>query len=193
MLIYPDNLLGLTLDRTKTPQFSTNIQKSVSGYEVRTPLMAYPLWSFTLKYEFLRDEEATNELKTLAGFYLLCKGSYETFYFKDPFDYTVTNQVFAVADGTTKDYQLVRPYGNYIELIQAPKNFTIYKNGVSTVEYVEKNGVISFTLAPASGTQLSWSGEFYYPCRFLEDKVDFTQFMYNLWDAKKISFTSVKL
>lgn len=192
MLIFPE-LAGLTLDRTKTPQFSTNIKRAVSGYEVRTPLMAYPLWDFALKYEFLRTDVNNNELRTLAGFYLQCKGSYETFYFKDPFDYTVTNQTFGVGTGSAKDFQLIRSYGGFIDIIQAPLNYTINIDGTPTTDFTINNGLISFTTAPASGAVLSWSGEFYYPCRFLEDKMDFSQFMYNIWEAKKVSFTSVKL
>lgn len=193
MLIYPDNLAGLTLDRTKTPQFSTNIKKSVSGYEVRTPLMAYPLWNFSLKYEFLRTESNGNELKTLAGFYLQCKGSYETFYFKDPYDHTVTSQIFGTGNGTSKSFQLIRYYGGFIDIIQAPLNYTINIDGEPTTDFTIENGVIIFTTAPASGAVLSWSGEFYFPCRFINDKMDFNQFMYNLWEAKKVEFVSVKL
>lgn len=193
MLIFPDNLAGLTLDRTKTPQFSTNIKKSVSGYEVRTPSMAYPLWNFSLKYEFLRTDTAISELKTLAGFYLQCKGSYETFYFKDLYDYAVTNQNFGVGNGTSKSFQLIRDYGGFIDIIQAPLNYTINIDGTPTTDFTIENGVITFTTAPTTGAVLSWSGEFYFPCRFINDKMDFNQFMYNLWEAKKVDFVSVKL
>jgi len=193
MLIYPDSLLGLTLDRTKTPQFSTNIKKSVSGYEVRTPLMAYPLWKFALKYDFLRTDANNNELKTLVGFYLQCKGSSETFYFKDPYDYTVENQVIGVGNGINKNFQIIRNYGGFIDLIQSPTNYSIFVNGIETTAFTEENGVVIFNSAPSSGSTITFSGEFYYPCRFTEDKVDFTQFMYNLWDAKKVEFVSVKL
>lgn len=193
MLIFPDNLAGLTLDRTKTPQFSTNIKKSVNGYEVRTPSMAYPLWNFSLKYEFLRTDTAISELKTLAGFFLQCKGSYETFYFKDPYDYAVTSQTFGVGNGTSKSFQLIRSYGGFVDIIQAPLNYTININGEPTTAFTIENGVITFTTAPASGAVLSWSGEFYFPCRFINDKMDFNQFMYNLWEAKKVEFVSVKL
>lgn len=192
MLIYP-SLIGLSFDRSKTPTFKTNIKRAVSGYEVRTPLMTYPIWEFSLKYEFLRTDATINELKELAGFYLQCKGSAETFYFIDPYDFEVTNQTIGLGNGTTKSFQMIRDFGGFIDLIQAPINYTIYINGVSTTAYTISKGIITFNTAPTVGAKISWSGKFYFPCRFKADELEFNNFMLNLWEAKKVEFVSVKL
>lgn len=49
-------------------------------------------------------------------------------------------------------------------------------------------GIITFTVAPLSGAGLTWSGSFYYRCRFLTDAQDFVEFMHNLYETRKLSF-----
>lgn len=194
MLIYPA-LTGLSFGSTKSPEFNTIIKQSLSGYEARTALRVYPIWSFQLSYEFLRTDAAIDELKALVGFYMQHKGSLLTFLYKDPYDYTVTNQAFGVGNGSSKNFQLVRDFGGFVDLIQAPNTSTlvIKINGVTTTAYTITNGVIIFTTAPANGAVLTWSGEFYFPCRFADDKLDTVNFMKNLWEAKKVNLMSVKL
>ena len=192
MLVYPE-LIGLSFGSTKTPEFKTNIKQSVSGYEARATLRAYPLWHFQLSYEFLRTDPTINELKTLVGFFLQCKGGYTTFLYKDPYDYTVSTQTFGVGDGTSTKFQLIRDFGGFVDIVQAPNNFTIYIDGVSTTAFTQNNGLITFNTPPSSGAVLTWSGEFYFPCRFKDDAVDVTNFMLNLWEAKKVNLVSVKL
>jgi hypothetical protein len=53
--------------------------------------------------------------------------------------------------------------------------------------------LVTFTSAPASTVPLLWSGSFYYRCRFDADSLDFGEFMYRLWDLKKLTLTQVKL
>jgi hypothetical protein len=47
-------------------------------------------------------------------------------------------------------------------------------------------------LPPAAGHTLTWSGQFYFRCRFDHDEAEFEQFMSNFWSANRIEFTSVK-
>lgn len=194
MQIYPI-LAGLSFGSTKSPEFNTIIKQSLSGYETRTSLRAYPRWLFQLSYEFLRTDATIDELKTLVGFYMQCKGGLTTFLYKDPYDYTVTNQTFGVGNGTLKVFQLIRDFGGFIDLIQAVNTslLVIKINGVTTTAYTIANGIITFTTAPANGAVLTWSGDFYFPCRFEDDKLDTINFMKNLWEAKKVNLMSVKL
>lgn len=52
-------------------------------------------------------------------------------------------------------------------------------------------------VTPAStlpnGVQWLWTGSFYYRCRFDADSFDFSEFMNQWWELKKISFQQVKL
>lgn len=192
MIVFPA-LAGLKYGSKKTPAFKTQIKQSVNGYENRAALMAYPLWHFSLAFEFLRDDSTFNELKTLAGFYLQNKGAYDTWLFTDPTDNTVADQAFGVGDGSSTAYQLVRDIGGFTDIVQAPNSITVYIDGVSTTAYTQSNGLITFNSAPANGAILRWSGTFYFPCRFKDDQMDFENFMYQLWEAKKVEFQSVKL
>jgi Conserved hypothetical protein 2217 (DUF2460) len=54
-------------------------------------------------------------------------------------------------------------------------------------------GIVTTTNTFTPGLQLLWSGSFYYRCRFDEDEVVWSKFMYSHWQVKKLGFTSVKL
>jgi len=192
-LIFPQTI-GLKIERTKTPEWKTITHRAASGKETRTSLMSYPLWNFALSYEFLRDDIATNEFKSLAGFYNNMKGGYDTFLYLDPYDNVVTAQNFAVGTGSALAFQLVRDIGTFIEPVTNLNGTpSIYKNGVlQTSGYTISNGIVTFSVAPASGAVLSWTGSFYYRCRFKSDTIDFKQFMYDLWESSKVEFVSVK-
>lgn len=192
MLVFP-SLIGLKYDRKKSPAFSTQIKQSINGYEARTANMAFPIWKFDLQFEFLRENATQNELKVLAGFYLQVKGAFDTWLYSDPSDNTVTSQVIGVGDGSTKEFQLIRSYGGFVDIVQAPNEITVTVNGVTTTAYTEDKGVIKFNTAPAAGASIAYSGTFYFPCRFEEDNMEFNNFMYQLWEAKKVAFRSVKL
>ena len=52
---------------------------------------------------------------------------------------------------------------------------------------------VAFASAPASGVAVSWSGAYGWPCRFDEDSAQLSNFMFNFWELKKISFETVKV
>lgn len=66
-------------------------------------------------------------------------------------------------------------------------------SALSTSGSVNTFQQVVFGSAPANNVQLLWSGSFFYRVRFSEDKMDFAQFMSNLWEAKKIAFEQVIL
>jgi uncharacterized protein (TIGR02217 family) len=189
---------GLKMERTKTPEWKTAIHQSVNGKESRAAFMSYPLWNFQLSYEVLRSDMAYNEINQLISFFNERQGSYDTFLYNDPYDNAVTNQVFGVGNGSALSFQLVRNQYNYIEPIQNVQGTpTIKKNGTTLIvasDYtISSIGVVTFTVAPLLGDVLTWTGQFYFRVRFTEDTQDYDQFMYNLWEMKKISLRSIKL
>jgi hypothetical protein len=58
---------------------------------------------------------------------------------------------------------------------------------------VGSTGIVAFASAPASGAFLSWTGSYYYRLRFLDDSVDFEEFMYQFWQCRSVRFESVIL
>ena len=187
---------GLGWSVIKTPKWKTVTQEAASGKEVRVALMSYPLWEFTLTFSVLRGAYGYSEMQDLAGFFLARQGMFDTWLFDDPTDDTVTLGSFGAGDGTTTAFQLTRSMGGFAEPVQnlngAP---LIYANGtlVSSSAYtVGSTGIVTFATAPAAGVALTWSGTFYFRCRFLQDTAEFDQFAAQLWALKKLNFVSVK-
>lgn len=191
--IFPE-LPGLGWSVIKRPQWSTIVQKSVSGKEVRAALYSYPTWQFTLSYEVLRAD-ALAELQTLVGFFNAQQGSYAPFLFNDATDNAVTDQVFGYGDGVQTKFQLARQIAGLenIEPIFATNGVpTIKLNGTLAGGWTATDGLITFASPPAAGSTLTWTGGFYYRVRFKEDAADFENFMYRLWKLSRLELVSVK-
>lgn len=188
-------LSGLSFPVEKTPNWSTKIQTSISGKETRLGLWSYPVWQFSIGYDFLRSDAVNQELQTLIGFFNARQGAYDSWLFLDPDDCTATNAAFATGDGTTRVFQLARSYGGWLEPVRAVVSVTsVQINGSSTSAYTidPYSGVITFTAAPSVGAALTWSGTFYWRCRFMDDQQTVAKFMKDLWENKSVKFTSLK-
>ena len=183
-------LPGIQWGVQKSPQFNTAIHRAVSGYEIRAARMQYPLWTFTLSYEFLRDG-AYAELKTLLGFFLQRMGSFSAFCYSDPSDNTVVNQAFATGDGVTSSFALTRAYGGFVEPVQnlnGTPQIVVGGTPLAPTDFSILDGVVMLATPPAAGALLTWTGSFFYRVRFVNDHADFNQFMFELYELKQISF-----
>jgi uncharacterized protein (TIGR02217 family) len=188
-------LPGLSWSVGKAPSWSTRIQKAVSGRELRAAYYSLPIWTFTLAYEVLRAN-ALQELQQLVGFFNARQGSFDSFLYSDPSDNVASQAAFGVGDGVRTKFQLTRPYGGFVEPVAALQAApAIFINGAQqqagfTADM--NSGTVTFTAAPAGGAALSWSGSFYYRCRFVRDSIEFDNFMKDLWQAKKVELITVK-
>jgi hypothetical protein len=54
-------------------------------------------------------------------------------------------------------------------------------------------GVVTIAPAPAPGAALSWTGAYLWLCRFDEDSLEFSNFLYLFWELKKCGFTTIRL
>jgi uncharacterized protein (TIGR02217 family) len=182
----------------KTPTFSTLVQRSTSGKELRAALMSYPQWEFEMSYELLRDDVANNELKNMMSFFLARQGSFDNFNYLDPDDNTVTTQIFGAGDGVTTTFQLARTFnGAFTEpvfrTVSAPSIFDNASLRTVVTHYnINAEGLVTFVTAPAAGHVLTWTGQFYFRVRFKDDANDFEQFMQHIWQLKSIKFCSDK-
>lgn len=190
--IYPE-LPGVTPEVAFTPTFSTKIQTAVSGKEYRVSLMANPTYDIQLNYEFLRGN-SKQEMQTLIGFYLARKGSYDSFLFRNVDDCAVTDQVIAIGDGTTVNFQLLRGFGpEFTEPVQNVDVLTNVKVGgvlkTLTTDYtVSSTGMLTFTVAPGV-LPVTWTGSYFYRARFTADTQEFDKFMNQLWSASQVDLT----
>lgn len=177
---------GLAWGVVKAPQFTTRIQRAASGREWRASLTAYPVYTFRLSFEFLR----ASEFQQLLGFMLARRGAWDSFLFTDPDDNTVTDYRIGTGDGNRTQFQLLRPCGGFIEPVENVNILSAVKaGGVARVAgsgySVTPTGIVVFNPAPAAGQAVTWSGSYYYRCRFKDDALDFSQFMEQLWELKR--------
>ena len=211
--IFP-SLPGLGWSVTKTPRFASRVQKAVAGRELIILDQPYPKWDFTLTFPFLRDGNDVrqsgglgvgfNELRQLMGLFAAMPGQAGRFLFQDPSDDTVVGTVsptgtMNAGDGVTTQFQLYRQLlagtGQLVEpVIGQPTVTHAYVNGVDPGGWtVSTTGTLTWGSAPALGAVLTWSGSFYFLCRFSADSMDFENFMFQLWSAKEVKFESVLL
>lgn len=189
-------LKGLIFPVTKTPIWSTKIQTATSGKETRLAFWSYPIWKYSIGFDILQSN-AVGDLQTLAGFYLARQGSYDSFLFTDPDDNAVTALQFGTGNGVTTSFQLLRTLGGYAEPVQALNGAaSIFNAGalqtVTTNYTISATGLVTFVTAPLAGNVLTWTGSFYWRCRFLSDSIDLNKFMKDLWELQNLSFQSVK-
>jgi uncharacterized protein (TIGR02217 family) len=183
-------LPGLGWSVIKTPKWSTKIQQAVSGKELRSAWFSAPKYNFKLTYEILRGDSVNLELQTLLGFFNARQGSFDSFLYVDPNDNSVTAQSIGIGNGTQTVFALVRSFGGNVEPVMNINAIGgIYLNGAATSAYtVDGYGNVTFATAPASGVAITWTGTYYYRCRFVKDTSDFDNFMYQLWQLKELEF-----
>ena len=191
-------LPGLSWESKKTPEFRTSIQTTSSGREQRGAFRAYPVWRFTLLFDWLRAGNPRYEYETLQGFILGRRGSFESFLFLDPTDSICTDMPFGVGDGVQTAFQLTRAFGfhgsfAFTEPVENIKTLTVIRvNSVALSapgDYaISATGLVTFTAPPAVGEVITWSGAFYFRCRFGEDTADFARTLPNLWELRELTF-----
>ncbi|SDR38490.1 TIGR02217 family protein [Pseudomonas grimontii] len=187
-------LPGQTLLSKKAPEWSTGVQKTVSGRRRTTAYYPAPLWSFKLSYNVLRKRPGLDEWSTLIEFFNQRKGQFGEFLFFDRSDHLVTLQRFGTGDGTTQTFQLSREIGNWVEPVYGVVNVDVVTVGGVPISAfsVDELGRITFAVAPPDNASLVWSGAFYFRCAFEDDSLDGAQPYRTIWELKSIAFTSIK-
>jgi hypothetical protein len=196
-------LAGLAWSRHKKPGFSTRVASHASGREVRVALMSYPLYEFEAVYDGLASSSSaalvglgSSSLQSLMGFFLQLLGQAGTFLYTDPDDNAVVGQSIGTGDGETQSFLLVRALGGFSEPMPWVTNVAnVYLNGVlqspSNWAFTAPNS-IGFYIAPAAGVAIIADFSYAFQCRFLDDQIDFEEFMSSLWKLDSMKFRSIK-
>lgn len=194
-------LPGLSWSRHKKPQFNTRVAAHASGREVRVPLMAYPLYEFEAIYGLTSSASqfsglGSQSLQSLMGFFLQLQGQFGTFLYSDPEDNSVIGQSIGTGDGVTCAFVLTRPFGGFTEPVGYGLDLeNVYFNGViipSTAYSLLAPNYLTFNVPPPAGAVIAADFTYAYLCRFLEDQIDFEEFMSSLWKLDSMKFRSVK-
>lgn len=197
------SLGGLSWSRHKKPSFDTRVASHVSGREVRVALMSYPLYEFEAVYDGLSSSATAayaglgaSSLQSLMGFFLQLQGQFGTFLYIDPEDNSTTGQSIGTGDGETCAFVLTRSFGGFTEpasYVTALDN--VYFNGIiipaAAYSLVTPNYLV-FNFPPPVGIAITADLTFAFNCRFLDDQMDFEEFMSQLWKLDGMKFRSVK-
>lgn len=214
-VLFP-KIRGLSWDITKVPTFSTEVQQSLAGREVRIQNFQNPIWEFTLHYEYLlndprfRDENEQTPLEALVGFFLARGGQFDDFLLNESDltgrleDSVYSGQPIGTGDALNKNFQIVRNVGGFLEAVQNPANqsATISVNGVQktpTTDYTIANGIVSFVAAPAAAAIVTADFTFLHRVRFDtgssrsgKEGIEFNNFYFNLYECKEVQLVGVR-
>ena len=158
-------------------RFKTSVIRMRAGHEERVGEWQDPMRQYDAA-SALRDQA---DLDELIEFFRARRGQKYAFRLLDPIDNFVTAMNFGTGDGTTTTFQLSKTYDSglsgdsdyYVRPIMLlPSTPSIYKDAVlqsSGVTVSLTTGVVTFSVAPALGVALIWTGTFHVPVRFLND------------------------
>ena len=183
----------------KRPITATIIAGHESGREVRTAAFQ-GLYEFEIAFDGLTSGSAAygalgaQSLQSIMGLYLQCSGSLATFLYVDPSDNAAVQTTFATGDGVTTQFKLARSIGGALDIVGYATGLTaVWLNGVSQGSgwSLTAPNYLTFSSAPAAGSIIAASFTYAWTCRFLDDRLDFEEFMSALWEAKSVKFRSV--
>jgi uncharacterized protein (TIGR02217 family) len=200
-VLYP---LALGRDASVSPEFSTSVSVTASGYERRSSQ-----WSDArLRYDVGPGIRSDAELGTLIAFFRARRGAARGFRLADPFDFssngmtgapTMLDQLVGVGDGLTASFRLTKRYGDpsdpQVRPISRPRPETVLVSvdGVARADFgVEPGGMIVFDSAPADGATVRAGFLFDVPVRFAEDRLDISGAAFAAGEAPSVPLIEVR-
>lgn len=171
-----------------SPAWKTKVLQAASGREVRAAFQATATWSITMSFDYF----SRADYLVMSGFFMAVRGQLDSFLVDAGADSLATDTAFATGDGATKSFQLCRQLSTFVEAVHNVASVSAIKGAGSTISAsgysVGSTGIVTFVTAPAAGVVLTWSGSFYYRCRFDQDGADFEEFMSRLYNLKSLKF-----
>jgi uncharacterized protein (TIGR02217 family) len=183
---FDDVLFPIAIGRsaTVTPEFSTNVTITASGFERRNSLWA----DARLRFDVGPGVRSEAELGALIAFFRARRGQARGFRLRDPSDYssngmtgmpTPLDQVIGTGDGAKARFPLVKGYGVGFDAqqrrITRPRadSLLVSVDGVTVTTWtLEALGEIVFADAPATGKVVHAGFLFDVQVRFAEDRLD---------------------
>jgi len=174
----------------KSVTYMTDVIVGRNGQEVRNAIWQDPLLRFNAAFSV----KSLTDIQSLTTFFHAMRGKEQSFLVKDYADFSVSEWVtFKESPNNTRTtFQLFKPYAQTIGVTtstyERPLKFvktdtvTCRINSSTTTAFTvnPSTGIVTFTSAPASGTNVQFGvGEFYVPVRFDIDELPVE--MLNYW------------
>jgi uncharacterized protein (TIGR02217 family) len=197
--------LSLGRDATITPEFSTNVSVTASGFERRNSL-----WSNArLRFDVGPGIRSDRELGDLIAFFRARRGAARGFRLRDPSDFssnamtgtpTMADQLLGTGDGITASFPLVKYYGAGAEAqrrrITRPvaETLLVSRNGVAlaTGWTLNPGGIVTFATAPAAGAVLRAGFLFDVPVRFGDDRLETAGAAFAAGEAPSVPIVEIR-
>lgn len=181
------------------PGFNTTVLELASGHEQRNIN-----WSeVKAKYDVSYGVKTPDEMDKLIEFFYARNGKAYGFLYKDWADYTITDQLIGVGDGTENQYQMYKRYEGdtphaYDRPIRkiVPGSYTITRDGstISSSRLNTDTGVVTLSSNLGVGEELRVvSLEFYVPVRFDIDEMNVSYEDYNNLSWPSIPLVELKI
>ena len=200
-LPYP---LALGRDAMVSPEFSTSVAVTASGFERRNSL-----WSNArLRFDVGPGIRSEAELGALLAFFRARRGAARGFRLRDPTDFSSSgmtgtpapaDQLLGTGDGVRTDFALVKAYGEgealQLRRITRPLAASVVASldgTPSTAWSLAAGGVIRFASPPAAGKGVRAGFLFDVPVRFAEDKLEVSGAVFAAGEAPSVPVIEIR-
>ena len=179
MNVFP-TLAGIKWPVVRRPMMNTRGQE-INRRFVGVSLWKYPQYEFDLDFEFLTP----SDFDQLVGLFLESYGNVSPFWFDaGDGDDAVVKQAIGAGDGTTTTFTLLRATGSFTQPVDGSFGTRqAFVDDVATAATFTDT-TVTFSAAPGAGTAISWSGSYYYKCRFKQSNLELQEFLYELHSNK---------
>lgn len=206
MQAFDDVLFPIALGRaaTVTPEFSTSVTITASGFERRNSL-----WSDArLRFDVGPGVRSEAELGELIAFFRARRGQARGFRLRDPADFssnamvaapTPLDQPLGPGDGLAVSFPLVKLYGEGLDAqrrrVTRPRVGTV-RVAVASVETtaftLDPLGVVRLEAPPPPGAAVTAGFLFDVPVRFAEDRIDISGAVFAAGEAPSVPLVELR-
>ena len=204
-LSYP---LALGSDAAISPEFSTSVAVTASGFERRSSLWA----DARLRFDVGPGLRSEAELGTLIAFFRARRGAARGFRLRDPSDFSsngmtgtpgMADQLLGIGDGVASAFPLVKRYGAddlgtaeaQVRRITRPVagSVLVSLDGAAAAGWtLAEAGVILFAAPPPAGTEVRAGFCFDVPVRFAEDRLDISGAAFAAGEAPAVPVVEIR-
>lgn len=200
--------LALALDTRVTPEFSTSVITTASGFERRNTV-----WSDArLRFDIGPGVRSEQDMGALLTFFRARRGAARGFRLGDPSDFssngltgtpTATDQVLGTGDGAKTAFALVKRYGEPALGAEAQTRRITRPRAGSLLVSVNGSpmpggwtlgaaGIVNFATPPVAGAIVRAGFVFDVPVRFEQDQLDLTGFSFMAGDAPSVPVVEIR-
>jgi uncharacterized protein (TIGR02217 family) len=196
--------LALGRDASVSPEFSTTVAVTASGFERRNAL-----WSDArLRFDVGPGVRSEAEMGVLIAFFRARRGPARAFRLRDPTDFssngmtgppTMLDQVLGEGDGARSTFPLVKAYGPgaqaQMRRITRPlaPSLTVSIDGVATTDWtLDPGGIVAFASPVPSGKMVRAGFLFDVPVRFAEDRLDISGAAFAAGEAPSVPLVEIR-